>query len=230
MQLSDYDAYEADFFSQLKTRHPHRKSEVGVLVAEITSGEDLARRSAAAHIYGVRKYRRGYTSIKAAIDAIWCVVEQKESWVPCPETRLLSALLIASGNVDTRESHSLLLKVLAESRHAQVRGDALEAMAFEDHCFELELVCQYAAFHAEVPEILSAVYALEFHGFAGEHPEQARNVLCPLLSHIHPMVRVYAVRALSFNSSNRNLILALKDDPEAHVRTEVKEAVRVMNN
>lgn len=79
-----------------------------------------------------------------------------------------------------------------------------------------------------MPEILGAVYARLFHSFAHLHPKLAKEVLGPLLKHVEPDVRLYAVLTLAYHSSNRYMILALENDPNEYVRVEVREAKRVM--
>ncbi len=223
----DHKARQREFLAEVRRRHPRCRSDSRALLAEILTAPELSDRRHAASAFGVKRYRRGIGPLKRYVAELVKIVEASgDYWVGPPERSLLSELLIAVGCMDTRRSHNLLVRLLRKSSSHLVRADALESMAFEKVRFDPDLVLPFLSEHASTPEILSALYALEFHDYANQRPEDARERVASFLSHPYSMVRNFAVRVLMFRASNLDLILPLADDPEPHVQETVAEAVR----
>ncbi|MBX3119305.1 MAG: HEAT repeat domain-containing protein [Fimbriimonadaceae bacterium] len=146
-----------------------------------------------------------------------------------PQEGLLSNILVGLGILDSAPSHRFLCRLLSESEHPFVRAEVLEALSFEHEHGDFRIALPYLAPEADVQETLSALYMLEFLGYAGRRPKAAREHISPLLSHENPNVRSFAVSALAQNRSNRALILSLENDPYLSVRAAVLEAIWKMD-
>lgn len=200
-------------------------ARTGALLDEVTKGIDSPDRIHAAIMLGLEGCRRGLKRLERLIDEMVKAVEANDSaWVGPPERGLLACVLIAVGHRDTEASHALLARLIRESSSHLVRADALEGTAYEKERFDLDLVLPFTSMRAQPPEILSALYALEFR--ARDRPEEIRERVAPLLAHPYGMIRCFAVRVLMFRDSNLDLILPLTDDPEPQVREAVEEAIR----
>ena len=187
-------------------------------------------RSRAAHELGLHRSRRGIGALESLATRLQRVVEAyQEEWGGPSERRLLGAILITLGYMDTPRSHAHLARLIRESTSHVVRADALEAVAFEKEQFDFDLVLPFALDRSHPAEILSALYALEFHNYANVRPEEARAVVRPLLVHPYPMVPVFGIGLLMFRASNLDLILPLANDPNEHIRKAVVEAVEFIS-
>jgi HEAT repeat protein len=102
--------------------------------------------------------------------------------------------------------------------------------AFETNCFDRSLAISFLSEHASPWEITSALYALEFHDFARQHPEDTDRLVVPLLGHESPFVRHSAMDLLRYDPSRRHLIESLRDDPSHIVREWVPQALEFMEN
>lgn len=213
------------FIDETSVRHSHRKSIRGALLAEIAWGDSLANRGKAAFFFGLLKYRVGLRVIeKGVLEVLGNFGPDDPPWGEgSPERSFLSYLLFALGSMDTPGSHALLAKLIRESPSCVVRADALEACAFEEEQFDWDLVFPFVTEEAAQCEILSALYALEFHSYAIVRPEEARERVAPLLTHSYSMIREFALRVLLFGPDNLDLILPLRDQ---HPGT-VEEAIRM---
>jgi HEAT repeat protein len=217
----------AQHLQVVRSRHTNRKSACGALLADILSDGDLRERWRSAHAFGSLGCSRG-------IQSLLPLIEKLESRVIPPhheheahqreERELFHALLMALGFTDCPAGHAVLERLVTLSSNPIVRADALEAMAFEEEQFDLELVLPFVSSEATFWEIISALYALLFKGYARKNPGDAFRRIAPLLLHEHPMVRVSAIEVLQEDRSNQNVILELKDDPSEVVRQVVDEA------
>jgi hypothetical protein len=212
-----------------KERHPNKKSDWGALLADIVDGKDIKDRCSSAHFFGtVRNYRRGVRKLEAVISELEGRVDVpqagKREWGE-GERQLCNHVLIALGFMDTAEAHAVLARLVLHTKDAQVRGDALEAMAFEHEFYDLNLVLPFISMEADEPSILSALYALQFRDYLKEKRSDARKRIRPLLKHPSRMVRIFAVDAMSYQRGYRSLILELKDDPDPLVAETVLEAL-----
>ena len=141
-----------------------------------------------------------------------------------PGRKRLEAVLWALGRTDTLQSQGILAELLQSSRNPIVRADVMEYMAYGRN-FNAELVWPFADMKFSIPEILSAIYALEFN--QGEHSsEEVELRLEPLLAHEYPLVASYIMTLLSRDPVHRDFVNSLLGHPAEHVRKAAADALR----
>lgn len=220
---------DENFVADLIRKHGHRHSRCGVVLAEILTSSDLSCQRRAAIVFGLEGYRRGLGRLERLITELVQSIESSDSIDSAsPELSLLHQLLFAVGRMDTLPSHALVERLIHGSKEPTIRADALECTAFEEERFDWDLVLPFASFDADVPEILSALYALEFHNYATRFPDQAREKIPPLLHHPYPMVRIFAIRVLMFNDANLEIVRPFAEDPDPNVKSSAEEAIEWM--
>lgn len=213
--------------AQVRAKYSRRKSATEALTLEILTGSDLADRRRAALLLVLLRGRPRLGRLKRLIAELVVKVEAtNDEWLGPPERNLLCNLLLAFGFMDTKRSHAVLARLACESASHLVRADALEAMAFEKRFFDLDLVLPFLHETTSTPELLSALYAIQYTGYAKNRPDDARERLRPLLNHPYGHVRAYTVDILGNDPSNFSLIETLQDDPHMLVREWVADALR----
>lgn len=205
---------------RVRAKHPDRRSVVGALLAEMLSPKEPSLRDHAANIFGYLRFRRGIRQLECLVDEL----------VGHGDVSTLHMILYAIGRMDTPRSHAVLTRLLRESNDPVIRGDVLEMMAFEDRCFDLDLVLSFLSEGSHHRELISVLYALEFQDYVNEAPEESRKRIEPFLRHEHPNVRAFAVRTLSFHEMNRDLLESMADDPDPTVRSNVADGLRMLDD
>jgi hypothetical protein len=138
------------------------------------------------------------------------------------QRHLRTCLMVALGIMDTYMGHRALSR-WARAPDPDVRADALEGIAFEKQYFDEALVLSFFRSNVTDAELLSALYALQFWGFAAKRFHLARHLIRPLLDHDNVNVQSFAVEALAESPSNQRLLRRLQDHPSEAVRSAATE-------
>lgn len=217
------------FVGAVRQRHPSRRSICGVLLAEVSSSQsEIGERSQAALLLFLRGCRRGLKVLDRvaweAHAAIMSGLHADDEFPVGKQRYLLSAVLFAIARTDSFSSHAALVGYLDSFKNVHLRSDVLEAMAFEEEMFDLELVMGFLVEDAEEALLLSALYAMEHKATSVEEVEEVRQRVTAFLGHPSAMVRTYAVRVLMFDPESAGMLSALAEDPDPYVREAVAEA------
>jgi HEAT repeat protein len=178
----------------------------------------------------------GYLKCRRSVGALEALAKQLEPQIAMPEgdwgentpeAALLNGVLMALGTIGSAQSQRVLTTFLQESQNPLVRADAMEAMGLA-RTFDQSLVWPYASMDASTPEILSALYALQFNsGRVGA--VEVRERLEPLMQHEYGLVRAFTIEVLARNRVHRTFIASYADDPSEAVRQVVAEALRMID-
>lgn len=212
---------------EVQAKHPRRKSPCAALLAELEAVEDSEGRSNLLDLIGLLSCRRAVRPLLAMAAKLEpeVPIPRETVWIKSPQRDLLADIFIALGRIDTPLSQGVLARFLLTSKNPLVRADAMEAMAFGKN-FDSELVSPYASMEATIPEILSALYALEFNH--RKTPEEVENRLRPLLAHEYPNVRSFCINVMRFNAAHRDLVATMLNDPSQGIREDAAEALELM--
>lgn len=225
--LNEIQEENRRFLEAIRLKHPMRSTACSALLSEIMTAKDVADRSRALDILGLRGCRRGIRQLESLIPGLEKKVEMPvAAWGPTsPERSLLRDIFVALGRIDTDEAQGALANIVRRSPNPVVRADAMEAMAFGKN-YDLKLVLPFISISAHEMEICSALYAAEFRTTAA----LARRKITPLLSHPYNHVRYFAILVLRHHRSCRDLISSLKDDPDGRVRGIVADSLRFLDD
>jgi hypothetical protein len=223
---AQYLELQRENLARVRALHPYRRSDCGAVLDEFLTAPELEDQVSAVYLFAGLECRRGFKRMENALPELLRKVEaETDEWIGPPERRLFAGMLYAIAQMDTPESHACLVHLLHNSPSHLVRDDVLEAMAFEKRQYDRELILPFLALDCSTPEILSALYALQYKGYVTEQPEDALARVLPLLDHPHVMVTVYVIELLKEHPPNLARLLQLRDHPSPHVQKALGEAV-----
>jgi len=231
MHDSDIESEERSFIKRMRRRHPSRSSDCSVLLEEILKGKKLEHRKEAAGIFGSKECKCGLNKLKtlaARLEQSIPLPEEDEWFVSSDSETLLDRVLWAIARMDNPASHEVM-KAMLRSKNRCVRADVLEMMAFEKKTFEAKLILPFISDKRHPCEILSALYAVQYRSNLSKPGTAAQRRMVSMLKHEHPNVRIFAIEALSFHPSNRDLIESFKNDPDKWIRKAVAEGLHMMD-
>lgn len=218
---------ELEHVAEIRRRHPSRSSNCGAVLAEIFGAASEDDRLRAISLMGsALRCQRGIGQLERLIRNL----ERRfdDGTAGWEEDRLITALFKCLGFIDTPRSHAVLERAARTANHPMVRANALEGMCFESETFDTNLVLSFLKEETSEPELLSALYALQWKPYLSKRRKDARRRIGALLAHPSHNVRLYAVETLGgpmIQAENLDLIAPLVDDPSPAVRRMVEDMI-----
>jgi hypothetical protein len=212
------------YTEELATRYPHRKSVCGRLLAEIVHSSVTENRTKALYFYGPARYKSGFRRLAKIADSASQNLEVQYS-VPRPNRELLNAILFVFGWMDTEKSHAYLVNLLnSDDADDYVKGDVLEAMAFEKRNADPDLVDPFLDATQPYPILTSAIYFFLFH----RPSEQQLRKLVPLTQQ-SSYAGNFAVEILLENEKSGKVLAEMAVDPDDTIREIARNCVAAID-
>jgi hypothetical protein len=208
---------------KLKAKYPKRRTMCSRLLAECVGGATLTEREQAAKYLWVIDCRIGLKLVSGLLEATL-----SQNPIDLALGNYYRYLLFVLSGIGSPDSHAMIVRVVEGAASASLQADALEALAHGPQLIQSEFFYQYLAPHLPSGIKISALYAIDTYQVIKSDPMTVRNLVAPLLSDPHPMVRLWAIETLSHDSQNLALILSLINDGNPDVVKTATDAIEMI--